>query len=105
MSYLLLFLTLVHLLFYCCFFFLMIRRPPRSTRTDTLFPYTTLFRSENGLPALGTDVRRRRTARAFVELGNKNFRPFLREQDGGFSTDSRARAGYQGNLEIGREHV
>src|SRR3546814_14518876 len=25
----------------------MIRRPPRSTRTDTLFPYTTLFRSEN----------------------------------------------------------
>src|SRR3546814_20688382 len=38
-------------LYYCShvinyyFFFLMIRRPPRSTRTDTLFPYTTLFRS------------------------------------------------------------
>src|SRR3546814_9965409 len=31
------------------FFFLMIRRPPRSTRTDTLFPYTTLFRSRYGL--------------------------------------------------------
>src|SRR3546814_11099908 len=31
--------------FICLFFFLMIRRPPRSTRTDTLFPYTTLFRS------------------------------------------------------------
>src|SRR3546814_2036559 len=30
------------------FFFLMIRRPPRSTRTDTLFPYTTLFRSGRG---------------------------------------------------------
>src|SRR3546814_458144 len=30
------------------FFFLMIRRPPRSTRTDTLFPYTTLFRSAQG---------------------------------------------------------
>src|SRR3546814_11336920 len=29
------------------FFFLMIRRPPRSTRTDTLFPYTTLFRSRD----------------------------------------------------------
>src|SRR3546814_6632249 len=29
------------------FFFLMIRRPPRSTRTDTLFPYTTLFRSQS----------------------------------------------------------
>src|SRR3546814_12044997 len=30
---------------HCVFYFLMIRRPPRSTRTDTLFPYTTLFRS------------------------------------------------------------
>src|SRR3546814_10713384 len=30
----------------CILFFLMIRRPPRSTRTDTLFPYTTLFRSK-----------------------------------------------------------
>src|SRR3546814_20390637 len=28
-----------------CFFFVLIPRPPRSTRTDTLFPYTTLFRS------------------------------------------------------------
>src|SRR3546814_16496926 len=33
----------LHVSFGC--FFLMIRRPPRSTRTDTLFPYTTLFRS------------------------------------------------------------
>src|SRR3546814_11584510 len=32
-------------LYFFFFFFLMIRRPPRSTRTDTLFPYTTLFRS------------------------------------------------------------
>src|SRR3546814_20910925 len=32
----------------CIFFFLMIRLPPRSTRTDTLFPYTTLFRSRIG---------------------------------------------------------
>src|SRR3546814_4209898 len=31
---------------YLVVFFLMIRRPPRSTRTDTLFPYTTLFRSQ-----------------------------------------------------------
>src|SRR3546814_7813018 len=30
------------------FIFLMIRRPPRSTRTDTLVPYTTLFRSADG---------------------------------------------------------
>src|SRR3546814_15857955 len=34
------------------FFFLSIRRPPRSTRTDTLFPYTTLFRSPGNV-ALG----------------------------------------------------
>src|SRR3546814_19031606 len=33
----------------CMFFFLMIRLPPRSTRTDTLVPYTTLFRSDNFL--------------------------------------------------------
>src|SRR3546814_12733619 len=39
-----------HLLyaFITSFFFLMIRRPPRSTRTDTLFPYTTLFRANGG---------------------------------------------------------
>src|SRR3546814_4045039 len=38
--------ALVHLLLFpILFFFLIIRRPPRSTRTDTLFPYTTLFRS------------------------------------------------------------
>src|SRR3546814_17521737 len=34
-------------------FFLMIRRPPRSTRTDTLFPYTTLFRSRRGVNHAG----------------------------------------------------
>src|SRR3546814_5988786 len=34
--------------FYLCFFLLMIRRPPRSTRTDTLVPYTTLFRASTG---------------------------------------------------------
>src|SRR3546814_15627850 len=38
--------VVLHFVLHCIFlFFLMIRRPPRSTRTDTLFPYTTLFRS------------------------------------------------------------
>src|SRR3546814_12231728 len=37
-------------------FFLMIQRPPRSTRTDTLLPYTTLFRSDRG----GGDAARHR---------------------------------------------
>src|SRR3546814_11968929 len=42
------------------FFFLMIRRPPRSTRTDTLFPYTTLFRSTaEGPGAAGEGVGRK----------------------------------------------
>src|SRR3546814_11596458 len=40
-----------------CFFFLMIRRPPRSTRTDTLFPYTTLFRSRFPDQPTGTQQR------------------------------------------------
>src|SRR3546814_13566888 len=39
------FVLLFVLFFFIFLFFLMIRRPPRSTRTDTLFPYTTLFRS------------------------------------------------------------
>src|SRR3546814_11432640 len=38
---------------YLYFFFFMIERPPRSTRTDTLFPYTTLFRSpEHGMATI-----------------------------------------------------
>src|SRR3546814_7048214 len=39
----------------------MIRRPPRSTRTDTLFPYTTLFRSRPGLcpERVGSELGRR----------------------------------------------
>src|SRR3546814_2840150 len=62
---------------YPFFFFLMIRRPPRSTRTDTLFPYTTLFRSgrlrvrlhPRGLHRRGGEVqgihpRRRRVPRS-----------------------------------------
>src|SRR3546814_10540588 len=54
-------LTIVDFILYCfvvdisCFFFLMIRRPPRSTRTDTLFPYTTLFRSTVTLAQVSRD--------------------------------------------------
>src|SRR3546814_8963282 len=38
-------------------FFLLIRRPPRSTRTDTLFPYTTLFRSDRPVWRCADDLR------------------------------------------------
>src|SRR3546814_19078524 len=40
----------------CLIFFLMLRQPPRSTRSDTLFPYTTLFRSAR---RRGTSLHRR----------------------------------------------
>src|SRR3546814_17641699 len=52
-------------------FFLMIRRPPRSTRTDTLFPYTTLFRSlgfeGEANPAHSFDV----TAHLVIRIGRE----------------------------------
>src|SRR3546814_9376586 len=48
---------------YTIFCFLMIRRPPRSTRTDTLFPYTTLFRSGRGAGRLRTPGESHRHAR------------------------------------------
>src|SRR3546814_7644905 len=49
------------------FFFLMIRRPPRSTRTDTLFPYTTLFRSAVQERILRTNwTRPRKRSRAMA---------------------------------------
>src|SRR3546814_4770987 len=41
----------------------MIRRPPRSTRTDTLFPYTTLFRSRHGAGRCSAAPRLERNAR------------------------------------------
>src|SRR3546814_20534964 len=61
----------------CVFvFFVMIRRPPRSTRTDTLFPYTTLFRSIllAKLAALGfrqqVENRLRRAAEPHAAFGD-----------------------------------
>src|SRR3546814_2467559 len=52
------------------FFFLMIRRPPRSTRTDTLFPYTTLFRSVHmpHLAEAAMNVIERRLHRPMIGL-------------------------------------
>src|SRR3546814_1233560 len=63
----------------------MIRLPPRSTRTDTLFPYTTLFRSRHrargALGGLGVVFRRDRPGRRFVAL--RIDRLFLRERRAG----------------------
>src|SRR3546814_8865158 len=70
----------------------MIRRPPRSTRTDTLFPYTTLFRSDdfvrpNGL-AFSLDERRlyvTDTGASHVKGGPRHMRVLDVSDDGGLS--------------------
>src|SRR3546814_813216 len=71
---------LMYFIYLCFFFFLMNRRPPRSTRTDTLFPYTTLFRSNwtkesrwqrQARPA-GTYQKNRRSAAVAGEHGYQN---------------------------------
>src|SRR3546814_20328006 len=75
---------------YCYFFFLMIRQPPRSTRTDTLFPYTTLVRSDceaeniyrfleytsssNANPAVLSNFALRRTTAREVDYGMTRIR-------------------------------
>src|SRR3546814_16732684 len=61
----LVFIVIFSFLGFMLFFFLMIRRPPRSTRTDTLFPYTTLFRSDRRLG----DVRQHEHVRRCTLLG------------------------------------
>src|SRR3546814_15236126 len=93
------------------FFFLMIRRPPRSTRTDTLFPYTTLFRSirlPNNLDVLAFGPEAGRFDLIVLE--------FPKFSDGRAYSQARLlreRFGYRGELratgqvlrEIGRAHV
>src|SRR3546814_7727116 len=55
---------------FCFFiFFLMIRRPPRSTRTDTLFPYTTLFRSDHRAAGVAAASRARHLPDGRVDAG------------------------------------
>src|SRR3546814_3163382 len=62
----------------------MIRRPPRSTRTDTLFPYTTLFRSRCGLCAHRQDHGKIRLANGPCEpdgRGRHRHRPPWRSEE------------------------
>src|SRR3546814_6249606 len=54
-------------------FFLMIRRPPRSTRTDTLFPYTTLFRSLFKEQGSGAYVHMTSTSGLIGNFGQANY--------------------------------
>src|SRR3546814_14006486 len=76
------------------FFFLIIRRPPISTRTDTLFPYTTLFRS---LGAMGWRGRRSRpSALLRGEEGPLGLRSRLRGREGVGAGEGEAEAGAAG---------
>src|SRR3546814_16193696 len=55
------------MLYFAFFFFLKIRRPPRSTRTDPLFPYTTLFRSNRVFFCAGNHDAQRSATKKFHE--------------------------------------
>src|SRR3546814_10621737 len=73
----------------------MIRRPPRATRTDTLFPYTTLFRSEPPAP----DRRAARTARHAEQQDQQRRQPSPEPTDRAPArrrSRSRARRGRRG---------
>src|SRR3546814_18963724 len=84
----------------------MIRRPPRSTRTDTLFPYTTLFRSISESPALqirfchdncAADLRLFFTIRSQEESRHAEVCVRMAELLGGYM-EQPAQAGYQGSV-------
>src|SRR3546814_13710339 len=67
---------------YVCFFFLMIRRPPRSTRTDTLFPYTTLFRSFHTAGAPPSRGRASRPRSGWIKNSRKEPRKIVTVNNG-----------------------
>src|SRR3546814_10997577 len=87
-------------------FFLMRRRPPRSTRTDTLFPYTTLFRSldidvENDCLddfTLAMQVKRVFAGDSPCDVGHVDHAIDV-------AVETNEQAEFSGVLEIGRAHV
>src|SRR3546814_20755873 len=96
----------------CVFFFLMIRRPPRSTRTDPLCPYTTLFRS--GAPAARArhdvvegEIRGREVVAAILALeGVAQEHVEAREGRSAIEADVLLQRDHAGqlNLDAGRAH-
>src|SRR3546814_10863752 len=75
----------------------MIRRPPRSTRTDTLFPYTTLFRSRR--PSVRGPVRDQHddpVAAGCADIGHHQLGRGLVEMGGGFVQQQDVGIGEQG---------
>src|SRR3546814_17005261 len=82
------------------FFFLMRLRPPISTRTDTLFPYTTLFRS---MPGRGDRPRYRRRGRAVARAEPGLFGAVAEHNPQGAAASGCRRV--PGRAKIGRAHV
>src|SRR3546814_20307156 len=73
----------------------MIRRPPRSTRTDTLFPYTTLFRTI-------TSVSQPVVEQYLRGLSPGDFPPLTVDMKSRFVGLSAAMVGYKGGFSVGR---
>src|SRR3546814_12708079 len=98
-----------------CFFCLMIRRPPRSTRTDTRFPYTTLFRSksilqQSKIPAIAPVVLSDACASApdndFSFMIPNSLKQYAQVYCGAFEKMGYKSLGILGDAsEIGRAHV
>src|SRR3546814_1503062 len=92
---------IIILLYLFFVFFLMIRRPPRSTRTDTLFPYTTLFLScATPMRALACAVRRSAAATSGRLCSNWDGRP-----TGMAGTAANVTEGSNVNAERSEEHT
>src|SRR3546814_14798702 len=92
----------------CRVLFLMIRRPPRSTRTDTLFPYTTLFRSGPRARKTSTAGRRRRIGAGLGRSqakGKARARPFEAEPGATEAERRPTRAFSVGSRRIGQKRI
>src|SRR3546814_11398027 len=103
----------VYYLCYLLFFvFLMIRRHPKSTRTDTLFPYTTLFRSLDYADAGDNDAPRSQLVEQSIEQNTPvhdghgfDFQPGHHDTARWPAQIGKAEARLDGGKQIGRAHV